>query len=245
MSDVRASWIDGSVMPDEAVVAETLANIADISAPWVALMEVTVGRGKELGGETPVNPSMSEDQEAPGVFERYIKVHSDWDRYLLWGFKLAPVANHDNHMANWGAGHTTRTAVVAEGLSESSVLDALRTRAVYATEDEDTVIRLYADQRVAMGGTHRTLASSVKLSLQVSEGLGGASGHDVSVYLGRVGGNSVDVAATTATTSGAWQDLDVDLPEAGRWFMYLEVHDPNADRMSWSAPIWVERLESL
>ncbi len=243
VSDVRDSWLDGSALPDRAAVDETMGAIADLTRAWTGLIEVTVGRGKELGGETPFNPSMTEDRDNPGVVERYAKAHSDWDQFLLWGFDLAPVANHDNHMANWGRGHTTRTAVIAETLSRTSVLDALRRRAVYASEDEDLTLRLYADHRVPMGGRLRTLSDEVTLSFQIDEPA--ASGHDVAIYLGQVGGASVDVVTTVRTTAGAWQTAPIRLPDAGRWFAYLEVHEPTADRMAWSAPIWLDKLEDL
>ena len=129
---------------------------------------------------------------------------------------------------------------VAESLGGDALLDALRRRAVYASEDEDLALRLYADDRIPMGGAMRTRSGSVKLSLQVSDP--GATGHDVRVFLGQVGGASVDVAATVRTTPDAWHEIEVPLDAPGTWFLYLEVHEPRADRMAWSAPIWVERL---
>ena len=242
MADVRASWISGEVEPDEAVVEETLRNIAELTRRWIGLMEVTIGRGKELGGETAVNPSMTDNPDNPGVFERFAKVHSDWDHYLRWGFELAPVANHDNHMANWGRGHTTRTAVVTEEpLSEGALLAAMRRRAVYATEDADLQLRMYADDRIPMGGRLTTLAQSASLTFRIDDP--GATSHDVTLFVGQVGGPSVDAKQTLRATPGGWTATSVNLPSPGRWFVYLEVHDPVADRMAWSAPIWIERLE--
>src|SRR5690606_32278133 len=120
LSEVRGSWIAGEVMPDPAVVAETQRTIAAASAPYARLIEVTLNRGTEFGSETPRNPSLTEEED--GTIVRRTKVHTDWDYYLLQGFRLAPAATHDNHMANWGTGHTSRTGLLAEGLDEQRLL---------------------------------------------------------------------------------------------------------------------------
>ncbi len=239
MRDVRASWITGEVMPDEAVVAETLANIEAAARPYLRMLEVTVGRGKDLGGETPHNPSLSQDEE--GVWSRYDKVHTEFDYYLLRGFRIAPVANHDNHYANWGAGHTTRTAIQARDLDEASLLNAIDARAVYATEDANLALRFYAAGRVPMGGALTTLEERVMGEFNV-EDPDGANTYAVRVFRGRVGGEKVEEAqALESVAGGAWQQVALDVPEKGDWFFYIEVHDVEQDRMAWSAPIWITR----
>jgi len=47
-------------------------------------------------------------------------------KYLNMGFKVAPTADQDNHLKNWGSATTARTAIVATSLTKVSVLDALR-----------------------------------------------------------------------------------------------------------------------
>ncbi len=242
LKDVRQSWIDGEALPSDSVVRETLANIEATTRPYLRLMEVTVGRGKEFGGETPQNPSLSADRET-GEIGRYTKVHTDFAYYLLRGFRMAPAANHDNHWANWGTGHTTRTAVMAEHLSEDGLLDAIEQRAVYATEDQNTELRFYAGARTPMGGAMATLEERVTGELFVSD-----PDHDgrfaVRVFRGRVGGELVEEAqAFEGVPAHDWHSLALDLPAAGEWFFFLEVHDLDQDRMSWTAPIWIQRLQ--
>jgi hypothetical protein len=45
--------------------------------PYVRLTEVLVGRGTELAGETPINPSLVTDATT-GAVTRITRVHSDW-----------------------------------------------------------------------------------------------------------------------------------------------------------------------
>jgi len=241
LSEVRAEWIEQGLMADEAIVEETLANLELAARPYARLMEVTVGRGTEIDHEEHQNPSLVQDAES-GEWGRYVKVHTDWDYYLLHGFRLAPAANHDNHYANWGTGHSTRTAVITDELTESALMAAIDQRAVYATEDENLEVRFYAADRIPAGGSHSTLSSSVTLSLYVDDPdydgvVGGV------IYGARVGDEHVLPVMQFSASNGEWQDFEVSLTEPGEWFFYVEVNEAEANRFAWSAPIWVNRLQ--
>jgi hypothetical protein len=239
LRSVRQSWIDGEAMPDPDVVAQTHTNIAAASAPFARLMEVTVSRGKEFGSEDAQNPSLSENED--GELERYVKVHSDWDEYLRQGYRLAPVANHDNHLANWGTGHTSRTAVLAPTLGADALLGALRNGSVYASEDENLEVRLYADGRVRSGQSMRTTDDQVSLQLHLSDP-DFAGRYEVTVWMGTIGGDTVEAVDIDEVLSDEWTEFTVALPARGEHFVYIEVLEPEPNRMAWTAPVWVERL---
>jgi hypothetical protein len=232
-------WIAGEVMPDRAVVDATLANVEAAGRPYVRLTEVLVGRGNELASETPVNPSIVVDSTT-GAVSRFTRVHSDWDYYLLHGFRTAPTAPHDNHFANWGTGHSTRTGVIAERLTEAALLDAIDARAVYASEDEELVVRLYADARIPMGGQLVTRGEAATLSVFLDDA-DFTGTFDVRVFGGTVGGDAVRELAKHELAGGTWHSIEVPLA-AGQQFVYLEISEPSPDRMAWSAPIWIEKL---
>ena len=61
----------------------------------------------------------------------------EFRRYLNLGFHLAPTADQDNHLENWGNAADTRTGVIATELTRAAILEALRERRVYATEDRN------------------------------------------------------------------------------------------------------------
>lgn len=237
LSEVRQSWIDGSAMPDEAVVRQTVQNIAALTAPYHRLMEVTVGRGTDLKSEVPQNPSLSLNDETMEI-ERHHKAHSDWDYYLANGWRLAPVANHDNHAANWGTGHTSRTGIIAETLTEAGLLEAIGERAVFASEDENLEIRLYAENRVRAGSELRTISDSVSLQLFMRDpDYSGTMA--VAVWGGTVGGEAA-IVREVELTQESWHTIEVPVV-VGQHFFYVEVVEATPNRMAWSAPIFVVR----
>ncbi|HHH31515.1 MAG TPA: hypothetical protein ENK57_24645 [Polyangiaceae bacterium] len=234
LSGVRQRWIDGEVMPEYSVVVQTLATLWQASAPYARLMEVTLNRGTEFADETARNPSLSVAED--GTISRRVKVHSDWDYYLSHGFRLAPVASHDNHYANWGAGHTSRTAIVADQLSSASLLDALRTRSVYASEDENLSLGFYVAGRVPMGGELQTTERTVQAQIVLSDP-DYTGPYEVRVYQGAFNGENPTVVSSQ-TVPGGWTELSLML-STGAQYAYVEVREIDSDRMAWSAPIWI------
>jgi len=240
LKDELPSWIAGDKLPDRSVVKQTLANLESAGRPYVRLFEVLVGKGTSITGENRENSSLSVNSDT-GVVERYTRVHSDWDYYLLNGFKTAPTAPHDNHYANWGTGHSTRTGIIAPALTEASLLEAIDQRAVFASEDEELQVRVYADKRVPMGSSFITHAVSTTLDVNLSDADYTGS-FDVVVYGGSVGGDAVREVARATLTGGSWQQITVPLAAMGEQFLYLEIKEPSPDRMAWSAPIWMNRI---
>lgn len=239
LSEVHQSWIDGEAMPDEAIVAETLSNIWNLTQPYVRLMEVTPGRGSELGGEDFYNPSLSIEED--GTMSRFVRVHTDWDYYLLNGFRLAPAASHDNHMANWGTGHSSRTGIAADELTLEGLLEAIDARCVYASEDQNLILRFYAENRIPMGGTHTTPHGSVSTTAYI-EDPDYSGPFEIVVYRGRVGDAQTEQVDTFTLNEGGSISPILEVPEPGEYFFYLEVFEPEPNRMAWTAPIWVERI---
>lgn len=237
LRDVRDTWLSGAVLPDPAVVDATLANVWASAAPYARLMEVTLGRGTEIGDDIARNPSLVEEA---GQIVRRTKVESDWNYYLVRGFRLAPAASHDNHYANWGTGHTSRTGVVAPALTEAALLEAIDRRAVFASEDENLSVRFYAADRVPMGGETATVSTRVPGSILI-EDPDYTGPYQVRILRGRLGEGVTEMATLTLAQSG-WLTFDLELLGRGQHFFYVEVLEVGANRMAWTAPIWIEGL---
>jgi len=239
LKDVRDQWIAGAGLPDPVIVDKTLAAVWAAAAPYARVMEVTLNRGTDLASEMPKNPSIVESYSAPGTFERRTRL-GDFDFFLTRGFQIAPAASHDNHYANWGTGHTSRTAVIAEQLSERRLLDAIEQREVYASEDENLALRFHAFGRVAMGQRTASLSSTIDLTVWLDDP-DYAGTFTVRVRHGMQGGSVVTLKELSGLGSG-FTKTSVELAPTGEHFLYLEVWEVDADRMAWSAPIWIERI---
>jgi hypothetical protein len=64
-------------------------------------------------------------------------MNADFLAYLNRGFRVAPTGDQDNHYRTWGAITESRTGVIAPALTRQAILEALRERHVYATEDRN------------------------------------------------------------------------------------------------------------
>ena len=71
----------------------------------------------------------------------YFPSYEYYTRALDKGWHVAPTNNQDNHKGNWGDSNTARSVVLASGLTEEGIYDAIRNYRVYATEDNDLSIR--------------------------------------------------------------------------------------------------------
>ena len=131
--------------------------------------------------------------------------------------------------------------MIAETLSEASLLEAIEQRMVYASEDEELTLRMYADKRVPMGGKLVTHSASATLDVLLADA-DYTGTFKVVVYIGTIGGDSVRELKRVDVAGGAWQQITVELPANGDHFVYLEISEPSPDRMAWSAPLWITKI---
>ncbi len=66
------------------------------------------------------------------------------------GWHVGATANQDNHRPNWGSANDTRTVILAEKLTYESILEALKSRRVYASEDR-TAKLIFEANKYPMG----------------------------------------------------------------------------------------------
>jgi hypothetical protein len=73
---------------------------------------------------------------------------SAFKKFLSLGFKIAPTADQDNHKDNWGNATNARTAVIANTLTKEAILNGMRRRHVYASEDKNLRIMIKVNGRL-------------------------------------------------------------------------------------------------
>lgn len=65
----------------------------------------------------------------------YVFSWDEWVRSLDYGWKVGATSNSDNHATDWGCIVPHRTGVVMPALTKRNLLEALRARRTFATED--------------------------------------------------------------------------------------------------------------
>jgi hypothetical protein len=169
-----------------------------------------------------------------------IEVESDtryYDRALRLGWHLAPTMSQNNHAGQWGGLDGRRTVLLARGLTEEALYDALRNYRVYATQDPDLEI-LFSMDGHPMGSRvpRHSLGNTLTLECQLYDPTDPALGTlEVVTQDGCV--------LETLSLEGPKADLSLTLP-ANRDYYYLRLTQPDG---SWAvtAPIWLDEQNHL
>ncbi|MET3134451.1 hypothetical protein AAKU55_004751 [Oxalobacteraceae bacterium GrIS 1.11] len=158
------------------------------------------------------------------------------NKALEAGYHVAFSSDQDNHCANWGASYGNRTGVLipnGSALSNSSFLEAVAARRVFATMDKGSQLVLTANghmmgERFTNNGVLNLLANFTS-----SAGKSAASVVMVEGVPGRNG--AVSQLSSTASTTIT--------PTIGEHFYYAKVTQDDGNIL-WSAPVWVTQSNS-
>ena len=86
-----------------------------------------------------------------------------------------------------------------------------------------------------------TTASSVKLSALISDPDYSGT-YEVRVYRGTTNGKAIEHVATKELVADGWLTMDLDIAAESTSVVYLEVFEVDANRMAWTAPVWVDAI---
>jgi hypothetical protein len=158
------------------------------------------------------------------------------NKALESGFHVAFATNQDNHCANWGASYTNRTGVLIPNgvaLTQTSFIDALKARRVFATMDKTSQLVLTANGRIM--GERFTNSGPLNLIANFASS-SGKTISSVSIVEGVPGRNgTVSQLSATANTTIT--------PSIGEHFYYAKLTQSDG-KILWSAPIWVTQTGS-
>lgn len=169
-------------------------------------------------------------------------------RYLDMGFHLAPTADQDNHLENWGSAARTRTGVWASTLTKHAILTALRERHAYATEDENLAIIGTVNGTLMgaiMTGANVPAANAMlTIQLDISDADEPGAEYTIDVFRDTIGGTTVaDVVRQVEHTGNGTLTIN-DVPyEGGNQYVFVRLsqldESGHTDR-AWLAPVWFE-----
>jgi hypothetical protein len=177
-------------------------------------------------------------------------MQADFLHYLNMGLRLAPTGDQDNHYYTWGTVTETRTAVIADTLTRAAILQSLRDRRAYATEDRNLKLIFRVNNQL-MGSIipPPAVGSPLNITLSIADDDEPAASYRIEVLADPgVGGTVAEVAEvfTVEGNSPPGQPYTLEglrFLGAGEYLM-LRVrqtgeHGEDDDR-AWIAPVWFE-----
>ncbi len=155
-------------------------------------------------------------------------------RALDYGWRVAPSDNADMHIAEWGA-HPMRTGIWATALTKAGVMEALRARRTFASEDRNYELALRANG-YWMGSEIPNVGT---IAFQIT----GYDPDDTgTARVELVGDTGRVVLSTTLGSSFQWNP-SLSIPP-GVHYYYVRVTQADGDRIA-SAPVWTQGSEDV
>lgn len=203
-----------------AALAKLPGQVSQFNHPGIYLGDFGGFREYDPSCDVSVQLLQVEGEGGESFYPYYIQA-------LDRGWHVAPTVGQDNHHGNWGAEGYSRTAVLAQSLSENALYEAMAARRVYATQDAD----LYIDYR--LNGNLMGAVIGVTEGLEADVTLDDPT--DGPEALAEIIGAGGAVLASGYMVDGA---LTLPLPD-GFPYYFLRITQPDGD-VAVTAPVWVD-----
>ncbi len=205
---------------------------------WVEEMDERVQLIEVING-----PAMT---TVPGQQPAHVR-EKDYLDYLNRGFHLAPTANQDNHYFTWGSSTAARTGVVTNELTRSALLDALRNRHVYASEDANLEISAWIDDHLC--GDILLDLPNVGAELDVHFWIHDRDEPERTYVIDvlsdtAIGGEPAEVVESYSWEGNALAPFPLEglsFAQEGQYFLFrvTQVSEHGDSDRAWTAPIWM------
>ncbi|MDB6112871.1 MAG: hypothetical protein JWR69_4621 [Pedosphaera sp.] len=161
-----------------------------------------------------------------------------WD-LLSKGFRVGPVGDQDNHFPTWGTLTDARTGVVCAHLTKKEILDAIRARHVYATEEAELNVIGTVNGHLCGDEFHKP-AGGLDITVQISNTNDPHGDYTIEVYGGKIGqGRAAVVGKKSATGNGTVQVSGVSAVNYDYIAIKVTHEDDHEEtRHAWLAPVW-------
>ncbi len=145
------------------------------------------------------------------------------------GWHLAPANGQDNHKGKWGDSNTTRTVVIADSLSRSSILRAINDLMVYSTEDDNFEVYFTAND-LPMGSSFTDSPETIKFVVNMNDPDVG----DNIAKLEVVSSGGIIAYSKTLNTNSTIEEFEIPNQSA---YYYLRITQADGQIIV-TAPVW-------
>ena len=180
-----------------------------------------VARLEEVGNGNGTSYAFSEDQ---------------FIRSLDYGWKVGATNNADTHTAEWGTNTDHRTGVIMPELTKDALLEALRVRRTFATEDKSF--------NLSMKANGAWMGSEIPNMGQIQFEITGADPDGELTLLVQIITDQGSVAAEYWPNSASFSLTPVLYISTGVHYYYIRVTQADGDRIV-SSPVWTTGSEDI
>lgn len=164
-------------------------------------------------------------------------------KYLDAGFRVAPTADQDNHFLTHGSATDHRTVVLAPGLTKRDILDGIRQRRVYASQDRNLRVQFTIDGHPLGSVVGLAGNTPIRIEVQLTDPDEPNATYRVSLRRDQVGGEleaNREFAGSDRTGNGTVVFDQFQHGTADEYFLVqvVQVGSHGADT-AWTAPIWL------
>jgi len=194
------------------------------NAKWDSVLR---GTAMKNGPSTSTNTSESDPSTS-----NYL---TQFNTLLRIGYHVAPVANQDNHNTTFCRANQQRTAVLATSLTKVNIIDGLRNRRAYATEDHNLNISYTVGSHI-MGDIFST-NDSIRIRIKATDPDVSESISSIQLYYGVPGSGSNPTVMTTVSSRDSL--VSTFYQTTGTTYYYYAVITEADGNKAWTAPMWI------
>ena len=202
---------------------------------------------KQMGGVTSLIEILNGEPKgngyahvAPQIMDGYLRI------FLRLGFHLAPTGDQDNHHQQWGTITDARTGILATELTRPALLNAMRARHVYASEDKNLKVIAVVNDHLC--GDILNTAGPTKVAIHLDDADEPDAKYTIDAYSGVIDGDAAKIVQTVAIDHEQSGDAFVGfngppLTTPGQ-FLYFRISQIGKDGSvdhAWTAPVWYQK----
>jgi uncharacterized repeat protein (TIGR01451 family) len=166
----------------------------------------------------------------------YVFSWDEWIRSLDYGWQVGATNNTDNHSSEWGCIGPNRTGVVMAALTREDLMEALRSRRVYATEDSNA--DLFFKANGYWMGSEIPNTGSIAFHAWGSDPDG-----ELTTRVELVTAEGQTIASIQPNASGFDWELTETIAPGVHYYLIL-VTQADGDRIV-SSPVWTQGVEDV
>ncbi len=166
-------------------------------------------------------------QEIGNSSQGYVTYEPSFIQSNMVGWRTGPTNNGDTHNARWGSDTNARTGIVAPALTEADLLDAMRARRVFATEDSNLALTLRGNGQWM--GTELPVAGPTTFTVNVVD----PDPEPITLHL--YDANLLVATLSHATSTTEWT---IPIDTAPGHFYWVKAIQADGD-VAYSTPIWI------